>query len=274
MENNINSDLLFLKIGLYEPVQFDETNAKDIESLLIHNSTDIQFDCFCIECKKDSTFKYLLTEGKKEYNMNNYPSNIMIRMNAYSTPLVFVFSCQRDIKHAYSFMFRITNNEITKTGQFPSIASLEIHSIEKYRKILKGDYREFSKALGLYSHGIGAGSFVYLRRIFENLIEEARQTALKETRLDDTVYQQSKMDEKIKLLEDFLPLFLVENRKIYSILSKGIHELNENDCLELFPNVKLAIELILDEKIHKLERENKIQSVKKFIASTVDKHKN
>lgn len=274
MENKINTELLFLNLGLYEPVPFDEKNAIEIESLLINNSKDILFDCFCIECKKDSTFKYSFSEGKKNYNINNYENDIMVRMNAYSTPLVLVFKCQRDFKHAYSFMFRITNNKITKTGQFPSIASLESHSIDKYRKILKDDHREFTKALGLYSHGIGAGSFVYLRRIFENLIEDARQTALKETRIDDTIFQQSKMDEKIKLLEDYLPIFLVENRKLYSILSKGIHELNEKDCLELFPNVKLAIELILDEKIHKLERENKIQSVKKFIASTVDKHKN
>ncbi|MEH6940793.1 hypothetical protein [Bacillus sp. JJ722] len=272
MPSKLDSNYLLLQLGLYEPVPFDETSFLELEKF-INERHNIQFDCYCIECKKDSTFKFYLNNRQVVKYLDDDPDIRMNRFTSSPNPLDFHFKCQRDESHLYSFIFRIFNNEMTKIGQFPSIASLEIHSIDKYRKILKNDYRDFSKAIGLYSHGIGAGSFVYLRRIFENLIEECRQEALKEPSFDNTVFQQSKMDEKIKMLANQLPPILVENRQLYSILSKGIHELTEEECLSLFPDVKLAIELILDEKIYKLEQKNKIQSVRNFVSSTVEKLK-
>ena len=47
---------------------------------------------------------------------------------------------------------------------------LIIPEIAKYKAVLGTQYREFSKAIGLFAHGIGIGSFVYLRRIIENLV--------------------------------------------------------------------------------------------------------
>ncbi|MED1408061.1 hypothetical protein [Bacillus paramycoides] len=267
MPNKLDPNYLILQLGLYESVPFNRDNASTLIDLT-HYPENIQFDCYCIECKKDSTFKY-----HHRYGAKHISNNILDSLNVYSTPLNLMFQCQRNETHLYSFMFRIIDNTITKVGQFPSIASIELHSIDKYRKILKNDYRDFSKAIGLHSHNVGAGSFVYLRRIFENLIEECREKAQKESAVDDIVFQRSKMDEKILMLKDYLPSFLVENRKLYGILSKGIHELDEDTCLELFPKVKIAIELILNEKIHQLETENKIQEARKFIADTVEKFK-
>lgn len=271
MSHKLHSDYLLLQLGLYDSVSFHEMDALKIEEML-YTASDIQFDSYCTECKKDSTFKYHSSRGLVRA-LHADPTEAMDRLNTYSAPINLIFECQRDSSHLYSFMFRIFDNKITKVGQFPSIADLEMHSIDQYRKILKSDYREFSRAIGLFSHGIGAGSFVYLRRIFENLIEECRQEAQKETSFDDNAFQRSKMDEKILMLKTYLPIFLVENRKLYGILSKGIHELDEQTCLELFPKVKIAIELILDEKIHQIEKQNKIQLASKFIADTVAKLK-
>jgi hypothetical protein len=44
-------------------------------------------------------------------------------------------------------------------------------------------YKKFTKGLGLAAHGVGIGSFVYLRRIFENLIEEAHTATQQDTGL-------------------------------------------------------------------------------------------
>ncbi|MEC3599076.1 hypothetical protein P4159_25895 [Bacillus thuringiensis] len=271
MSNELNPNYLLLQLGLYEPVPLNETNAVDFQKTLF-NWEYIQFDCYCTECKKESTFKAFDFRGYKA-TFNPSPVVALNKLNSYLFPLDLMFKCQRDDSHTYTFIFQIRDSKIIKIGQFPSIASLEIHSIDKYRKILKSDYRDFSKAVGLYSHGIGAGSFVYLRRIFENLIEECRLKAQKDSSFNDTDFQGSKMDQKILMLKSYLPNFLVENRKLYGILSKGIHELDEKTCLELFPNVQIAVELILDEKIHQLEKESKIQSARKFIAATVEKLK-
>lgn len=176
------------------------------------------------------------------------------------------FHCAREPKHVLRFIFRFHNGTLTKIGQYPSLADLATSEIEKYRKILENnDYREFSKAVGLTAHGIGIGAFVYLRRIFERLIEEAHQEAKKSDSWDDGVYSKSRMDERIALLKNFLPSFLVEHKVLYVILSKGIHELGEEECLQAFSVVKLGIELILDEKIEKQEKERKIQEASKSI---------
>jgi hypothetical protein len=266
---------LCLSMSLYNPLELKEEEIKEIATIFFTNQM-FQFDCYCIECKKESTFK-----SYKRNPSIGFPSSYLVnhdylieRLNSLDSAMELVFSCQRNENHKYSFVFKITDSKIIKIGQYPSAADLELHKIEKYRKILKDDYRDFSKAIGLFSHGVGVGSFVYLRRIFENLIEEKRKESLHEPFWDDEEYQKSSMDEKIKLLEDKLPQILVENRKLYGILSKGIHELTEEECLSLFPNVQLAIELILDEKIYLLEQEKKIKSVKSFIAATVEKLRN
>ena len=67
------------------------------------------------------------------------------------------------------------------------------------------------------------------------------------------------MDQKISKLKAYLPSFLVENKSLYSILGKGIHQLSEDKCLDAFPVIKLGIELILDEKLEQLERARKVQ---------------
>jgi predicted ATPase len=74
------------------------------------------------------------------------------------------------------------------------------------------------------------------------------------------------MDEKIILLKGHLPEALVSNAGMYSILSRGIHSLSEEECLKYFDTIKLGIELILDEKIEQDTRRKKIKSVTDEIA--------
>lgn len=271
MAKKITADYLFMQLGLYDSLELDENNCKNIFGLLIE-SDDIQFDCYCVDCAKETTFKMSTRDNVSSLASNPFiVSSTLDRLNSHAHPLEFVFTCQRTNSHLYSFYFRIVDNCLTKIGQYPSIASLELHTIKKYQKVLSQDYRDFSKAIGLFSHGVGAGSFVYLRRIFENLIDEKRKEAAESSTWDDLLFQQSRMDEKIQILEEHLPMVLVRNRKLYSILSKGIHEMTEEECLDIFPEVKLAIELILDEKIYLLEQQKKIQSVSRFVAATVEK---
>lgn len=59
------------------------------------------------------------------------------------------------------------------------------------------------------------------------------------------------------LLKNSIPEFPVNNKTLYSILSKGIHELSEEECLDIFPVLKTAIEYILDEIKAKKELEEK-----------------
>jgi hypothetical protein len=81
------------------------------------------------------------------------------------------------------------------------------------------------------------------------------------------------MDERIKLLRDHLPTFLVENRALYGVLSKGIHDLREQECLEYFPVVRVGIEIILDEQLERVKRETKLATARKALESVGQKLK-
>jgi hypothetical protein len=117
---------------------------------------------------------------------------------------------------------------------------------------------ELGKAIGLKAHGIGIGSFVYLRRIFERLIEEGYSKAQERVEWSeekDASYKNARTHERIKLLSEFLPNRLVTKYSLYGILSKGIHELSEEECLAHFDLVQQAILMILNERHEKKKNE-------------------
>lgn len=63
--------------------------------------------------------------------------------------------------------------------------------------------------------------------------------------IDNEMFEQARVAERIKMLEGYLPDILVKNTTIYGILSKGIHELSEEECRKYFPVVKECIYQIL-----------------------------
>lgn len=54
-------------------------------------------------------------------------------------------------------------------------------------------------------------------------------------------------------------------KSIYGILSLGVHQLDEKECLSYFHPLKLSVELILDQKIRKDEERKRDEDVKKQI---------
>ena len=97
------------------------------------------------------------------------------------------------------------------------------------------------------------------------------QLCLIEKIVTEEQYNKSRMDEKIKLLANHLPTFLVENKSIYSVLSLGIHELDETTCLDNFDTLRVGIEIILDEKLDELKKKAKIEEAKKKLGQLTSK---
>lgn len=158
---------------------------------------------------------------------------------------------------------------LEKVGQEPSMADLQMFDIEKYKNILpKESFRNFSMALGLYSSGVGCGSLLYLRRIFETLIKYAQKMCSSMPEWNEEEYNKRRFNEKIEYLEalgaKIIPDELLDIKaKIYGWLSKGVHELTEQESMDLFPYLKYAIELILDEQIAQKEKEAKLNELRK-----------
>lgn len=227
----------------------------------------------------ESTFKLIYGIGSYfSCDLNSTPRICYSNQRVNETSIhEIILKCKR-YNNLFHFFIHLEKDEtgntisIAKVGQYPSIADLHIKQIHRYDKVLNKDkMKELTKAIGLAANGIGIGSFVYLRRIFEHLVFEAFQIAKKEKlEFDEDKFNTSKMDGKIKSLKGYLPTFLVENHSIYGILSKGIHELGEEDCRNYFTILRESIELILDEKLEQLQKDKK----KKEISSALSKISN
>ena len=238
-----------LRVPLYHTYRFDNENENSFFSL---EHYDGSLDMHCPECGKHSVF---CIARKAEYGRNSYVSNYI-----FSLP----FMCSRNNAHRAIFVFRAHKGALQKIGQTPSLADLAIPDLRKYRPVLGDErFRELSRGIGLATHGVGIGAFVYLRRIFEALIEQAHGAAKGSPNWSEEEYVRARMEDKINLLSAHLPGFLVKNRGLYGILSVGVHTLGEAECLAAFPAVRLAIELTLDDLLEEHERRVKVAAAAK-----------
>lgn len=221
-------------------------------------------DCYCIDCSANSVFTP--EDNRPQRNQGRGITFPVTNSNEWNVNLITIYSiyqkeytCSRNPNHKIIFFLQLKNGKLSKIGQAPALADIAEQDIRKYKKVL-GDnhYHEFSKAIGLFTHGVGVGSFVYLRRIIENfVIKPAYEARKARADWDDNEYQKSRVKEKIELLKSELPEFLVINPLLYSIMSKGIHELTENECREFFPILKTCLEFVLTDLEAKRETDQK-----------------
>lgn len=276
-----------LGVPLYAPVAYEGEEVWDVLDVLYFNGT---YDSFCVKCRRESTFKVDAPQRPKGH-IRHLPSEQLIKQHGGkpevpqldSTVYAVRASCTRADFHKQDFLFFVDYDvksnssgppslirKFQKIGQQPSFGDLHILQVKKYTHVLsEGQLGEFTRAIGLASHDVGVGAYVYLRRIFEALVEEAHQPAISDPGWNEEQFARSRMSEKIGMLKTHLPTFLVEHPGMYSLLSKGIHELSEEECLKHFGTLRLGIELILDERLEQRERERKIAAAKAAIHKAV-----
>ena len=178
-----------------------------------------------------------------------------------------------EVRQYYDGMKKVKGYVVMrKIGQYPSMADMQFFECTKYRRILKSHYPDYSRALGLFASGIGCGSFVYLRRVFEFLVERLHNECKREQGWNEAEYKRIDFNEKIRMIEEFgkviIPNELKQVRtKIYGVLSKGVHQSSDQECLEIFSYVKYALEIIMDEQLAQLEKETKLKELQKRVNS-------
>ncbi|MFA6486160.1 MAG: short-chain dehydrogenase [Candidatus Magasanikbacteria bacterium] len=233
----------------FETPLYEVVNLPELE----HGSFNGDVDAYSSRNNSETTYSI---ELRQIDTWNTWVASNHVTIGYYLITL----TCKRKDNDVLRFVVYRDNDIVVKIGQSPSLADLQFSEIgKKYDKVLpKDDLKNLKKSIGLVAHGAGAGSFVYLRRIFENLIFETYHENLSSLTLSEIDFKKQHMEEKVESLKSFLPSQLVEMKSVYSILSKGVHELSEEDCLKYFAPIKLSIELILDQKIEnnkKIERD-------------------
>lgn len=268
--NEIQSiEEFYINTSLYTKFSVLDTDKDFVFDLVYYGGT---IDSYCPDCGETSVFQGDDNRPREQHQFGSSP----ISKEEWKTTIeksTFTvrkrFKCSRNPEHNLTFYISIEEGTLQKIGQNPSIAALNSYSINKFKKILgKELYYEFNRAIGLFSHGVGVGSFVYLRRIIENfMILPAYEEAKKASDWNDDEYQKLRVREKIQKLKAFLPEYLIENSSLYSIISKGIHELSEDDCNEYFPVLRECLEFVLTE----LEAQRQTDLKKKELAKKLSK---
>lgn len=293
--DNIFADFL-LNSGLYDETPITQDNIEQLFELI---EGKVKIDAYCKDCGEKRVFSvepiYYTTErgektielslgdtlrktknmclmqlnprpGESESNGNWQFYWFTQDLEKDTRIMCFSFVCAMHDWHHLDYIVLTNNTTMKKIGQYPSVADLAFPELDEYKKSLtKEDLRELRRAIGLYSQNIGVGSFVYLRRILERLIEKTREMATDS--IDANAYAQSKIVDRIKMLKDCLPKFLVDNATLYSIISKGIHELTEDECLQYFPILKDAIIMIAS----KWEQERKLKESEEALSKSISK---
>lgn len=269
-------ELLVVK-GLYEPIEITYKDNKDLSKIISNDEDhqDIIIDCYCLECGVKRVFK---GETIFDPSLNRGGLKITDKVDGLEKALFkgylnkhypLKFKCSYKEEHIIYFDLITTNDKMIKIGQYPSDADLYLPEIKKYEKVLdKNLYKEFRRALLLHSYGIGIGAFVYLRRIIEQILYNQFKDVSNKIQLSEQEFINLKFNEKIERLIDYLPQSLVKNKNMYGIVSKGIHELSEEECLNYFNFIRNGIELILDDIVAKKVRIAKEKEVEVFVAKT------
>jgi hypothetical protein len=272
--------------GLYKAHTMSTDGAYLLAEIVYRNG--IRIDAYCPECADRTTY---IAAGRVQAELDKKPfaprpiylSKATSDRREAAAILGkalggLLFACARSSKHALQVYLRIEVGEdatvrFQKIGQFPSVFDQATEKLRRYRAVLSAeDVQELNSALICNSHGFHVAAYTYLRRVFERRIEVAHAAAKADPKWDDAAYSPSAfMEQRIELLRDHLPGFLVEHRKLYNVLSRGIHELEEKDCAEGYDVVHLGVSLILDEEIERKIRSDKIAAASKSLRQLHEK---
>ena len=187
-DNSIPKPVDFLlNVPLYTKNAFAGMESWAVVEVLYYAGT---YDNFCPKCQRDSTFQVVAPERPQGFTPNPR-RNILLKQHGGALELPPLepgvyrvhSKCTRQNAHTQDFLFLVdqtvtrdgeskvqVQDSIEKIGQQPSYGDLHLSKVKKYTSVLtKPQLAELSRAIGLASHDVGIGSYVYLRRVFEAL---------------------------------------------------------------------------------------------------------
>ncbi|MBO5342212.1 MAG: hypothetical protein J6A73_05985 [Lachnospiraceae bacterium] len=254
----------------YRQTKIEYSDYKDIVK-----TKKICIDSYCEKCDDKKVFlcninkelEEMLGDWLSARPMPGYVNNLSDE-DVFKNKLYFidlVFSCAKcGEKHHYSLMFK--GDIVIKIGQYPSFAREEEQKLLKYRNLISKFYIELKQSVSAYSQHMGIAAFVYLRRIFEYIIEneyDKINTEISEKKVS--------FDEKMKAVDkkwNIIPDELDSQKsKIYQVLSKGIHEYEEEECYELYPYMKTIILIILDKYLYEKDKAIQLKELSKMLGN-------
>jgi len=233
----------------------------DLDYLI--SSFEERVEHYCTECEAKRMFAPDIGVYDTRSVTNPHFGSTTIRNKP---SLAKTFRCSANSNHQILFSFFEDDDKVVKVAEYPSKYDTVIDRFNSYKKILrKNKLKELGKASQLESYGYAIASFLYYRRIFEDIILQTFKDSELKDGMSEDEFRKLRMKDKIKAIKEYLPEYFNDNSHIYGILSKGVHELEEEECNEYLPIVKAVIFYSLDEAVDKRNKElRKIELSKKL----------
>ncbi|MDP2247460.1 MAG: hypothetical protein Q8J65_04960 [Nitrosomonadales bacterium] len=260
-----------LRLPLYEKIDIGEEKQKVAESILLFEKT---FDAYCPFCRLDSTFKsHVPDDVMKKYKQYSAlmpistPGEVSKQFSIWDTRNIQkTVQCTRE-DHVLRYYFTAESTYLIKIGQHPPLSEHSLAETTDFAQVLsRTQLNELNTAINLATHGVGIGSYIYLSRVFESLINEAQLTASLNEGWNESHYKGLSMKDKIQLLARNLPDFVVETEQLYRLFGKALQELTDDECLANFDVLKNGIFAIAEERLVQLSRSKRMSEAKKALA--------
>lgn len=202
--------------------------------------------------------------------MPPYPKDKLLNYNKWY--IEYQFTCTNNPTHKYLMILSIEQKLdtfiIKKVGQDPSMLDVHGYNFDKYKKQLErlDAYEDYKKADLSKTDQFYVGAYAYLRRIFEKMLNRYLKKYNIKTE-DDHV------ETKIKTVKEYFdPRIKDMLKNLYGILSKSIHELDENQSKNYYDYLKAVIDIQLEYEFTEAEKEKQtkeLNSVLNKIASDI-----
>jgi hypothetical protein len=225
--------------GLYRPFKEQVPERGDI---IGYHSLNLP----CPKCQREQT-----------YRLGDVHELTTMSQHAFQTAgalLSIMYLCAACQEHRRYYFVQVSDDRstITKVGQTPP---WERNPDSVVAQMLGAHVGDFKKGLACELHGYGIGAYAYYRRIVEEVIDKILDYIAdlippeERTEYDAALAEAKKThvaSEKIALVRGYLPAILRPGGvnplgTLYGVLSEGLHDETDEECLELASTIRTAL---------------------------------
>ena len=182
-------------------------------------------------------------------------------------------SCQNETREYH--VERIVNEETIRLQKYGELPKKQLESNPVLQQFLKDDLDNYEKAIACLSLGYGVAAFAYFRRVVENninglldLVQEDAQSSSADAEVTAALAElrgNPPMSKKIELANRALPVHLNPDglnplRRLYQVLSEGVHTLSEEECLSKARETSKCLAYLVSELASRKENRTRFKS--------------
>lgn len=196
-----------------------------------------------------------------------------IRTQLFTIEYYFKCTNNTDYHNYYMSVAVLIDKEkvvVIKIGQFPENSSLGHFSAEDYKKELRkinDSYVDYKNSEKSFRHGLYAGAYDYLRRVFEKIINYYLEK--NNIKLEKSWGAKEKIATVRSCFDKRIQNFLYP---LYSALSIGVHSMPEEECKENYNELKAIIDIQLQFIKSEEELDSQIKNSRNILETLNNKY--